>query len=125
MPERAIVQALAAALAPTPVHWGFAPFETAAEPPSLPLVVVQRLTYSTAAYEDMCREAPYIGDCVVLLHTWALNYEAARALAADVRQAMADSVWGWRLQQEADLYEPNFRAWRIEAQWLGSALQPD
>jgi hypothetical protein len=120
--ERELVAALQFALAPVPVHWGFAPLETMSEPPSLPLVVVQRLTYSTEAYEDQC-EGPYVGNTVLVIDAWAIHYEAARALASDVREA-ADAAGGWRMQSETDLYEPNLRAWRIQGQWLAGGVPP-
>jgi hypothetical protein len=124
MPERDVVATLAAALAPVAVHWGYAPFESSTQPPSLPLVAVQRLNYSTAGYEDMCSEAAYFGECVLVIHAWALDYEGARTLTAQVRAAMGAGVDGWRLQNETDLFEPNFRAWRIEGQWLAH-IAPD
>jgi hypothetical protein len=123
--ERALVSALKAVLAPIPVHWGWAPLESAFVPASLPLVTVQRLQYLTAGYETMCDGEPYMGDTVIVIHAWAANYEAARDLAADVRATMAQDAEGWRLQSEGDLYEPAFRAWRIEGQWLASGVPPD
>jgi hypothetical protein len=121
--ERELVATLTAALAPVPVHWGLAPFESSGTVPSLPIVVVQRLNYSTVGYEDMCSEAAYVGDAALVVDMWALGYEGARSLAADVRAAMVD-VDGWRLQGEADLYEPTFRAWRIQGQWLAAGVAP-
>jgi hypothetical protein len=120
--ERGLVAALAVALAPTPVHWGFAPFEASTTPPGLPLVVVQRLTYSTGGYEDMC-EGAYVGDTVLVVDAWALGYEQGRALCAAVRDAVTE-VGDWRLQSETDLFEPVFRAWRIQGQWLAAATAP-
>ena len=120
--ERDLVAALMAALSPTPVWWGFAPLESVAEPPSLPLVVVQRLTFSTTAYEDMC-EGPYVGDTILVIDAWTIRYEDGRALAAAVRSA-ADALGGWRLQSETDQYDPNVRAWRIQGQWLAAGVPP-
>jgi len=122
--DRALVVLLAVALAPVPVVWGWAPFESSAEPPALPLVVVQRLTYDTAGYEDMCVDSEYLGNTLVAIHVWALGYEQARTLTAQVRSAMADAP-GWRLQQELDQYEPNFRAWCLVGQWLAAGVAPD
>jgi len=121
--EPQVVALLASALAPVPVHWGFAPFESMSEPPPLPIVVVQRVSYSTAGYEDMCADAAYRGDTLISIHAWTLGYEQGRALAADVRLAMTDAV-GWRLQQESDQYESNFRAWAIAGQWLAVGVAP-
>ena len=121
--ERALVAALRAALDPTPVYWGFAPFEFAEQPPTLPLVVVQRLNYSTAGYEDMCEDAAYVGDTLLVVNAWALGYELGRDLATEVREAVG-AAGGWRLQSEADLFEPNVRAWRIEGQWLSGGVPP-
>jgi hypothetical protein len=121
--ERDLVAVLLAALAPTPVYWGFAPFESMSEPPSFPLVVVQRQMFTTEAYEDMCEDAAPIGDTTLGIDAWALGYEAARALAAQIRTATG-AAGGWRLQSETDLYEPNVRAWRIQGQWLASGQPP-
>lgn len=122
--ERALVALLAAALAPTPVYWGWAPFETANEAPTLPLVVVQRQSFTSAEYEDMCG-GPYVGDKLVGVNAWALTYEAARALAAAARDAMSIGAEGWRLQQEVDIFEPAFRAWCISGSWLAGGVPPD
>jgi hypothetical protein len=121
--ERALVAALAAALAPTPVFWGWAPLESADLPASLPLVTLQRLTYSTASYEDMCEDVPVRGDTTLLVHAWALGYEQARTLAAQARDAVL-AAEGWGLQTETDQYEPGFRAWRVEAQWFAEGVPP-
>lgn len=122
--ERELVALLAAALAPVPVFWGFAPFESSTEPPSLPLVVLQRLNFSTPGYEDMCTDAAYVGDTMVAIHAWSLGYEQGRALTTDVRAAMADAP-GWRLQQELDQFEPAFRAWCIVGHWLAVGVPPE
>ena len=117
-----LVEALKAALFPTPVHWGWAPLESVAEPPALPLVVVQRQLFTTVDYEDMC-EAPYVGDTTVVVDCWTLGYEQGRALATAVREATA-TLGEWRLQSETDQYEPNVRAWRIQGQWLRGGQPP-
>jgi hypothetical protein len=121
--ERSVVALLELALAPVPVHWGFAPFESVEAVPVLPIVVVQRLSYSTAAYEDMCEASAYVGDTLLALHVWALGYEQARSLTDQVRAAMSDAR-GWRLQQEVDQYESAFRAWCIAGQWLAAGVPP-
>lgn len=123
MDETELVATLKAALYPVPVHWGFAPFEAVEVPPALPIVVVQRLTYSTGGYEDMCTDAAYVGDTILVIDAWHLGYEDARALAASVRAGVA-MAQGWRLQSETDLYEVNFRAWRIQGQWLAAGVPP-
>jgi hypothetical protein len=122
-PERDVAALLAQALAPTPVHWGWAPFEASAEPPSLPVVILQRLSFSTAGYEDLCSDAAYLGDTLLAVTVWAQGYEDARALNANARSAMAGAP-GWRLQQELDLYEPAFRAWSIAGHWLAPGIAP-
>lgn len=120
--ERELVALLKTALTPVPVHWGFAPFESSGVPPMLPIVVVQRLSYSTAGYEDMC-EGDYVGDTALVVHAWALHYEVGRMLCDQVRAALRDAV-GWRLQQETDTYEPNFHAWCIAGQWNAGGVPP-
>lgn len=119
--ERTAVAALALALAPTPVYWGWAPLEGAESPPSLALVTLQRLQFVTASYEDMCEGEPIVGDTTLVVHVWAGGYEEARALQDETRAAML-SVGGWTLQVEADAFEPAFRAWRIESQWFAGAI---
>jgi hypothetical protein len=122
--ERDLVAELRVALAPTPVYWGFAPFETASEPPSLPIVVVQRLTFDTAAYEDMCL-GPYVGDTVIVIDAWTAGYEAGRALSTQIRDAVALANGDvWRLRSESDFFDPNARAWRIQGQWLSAGRPP-
>jgi hypothetical protein len=120
--ERDLVAALTIALDPTPVWWGFAPFESSGEPPTLPMVVVQRTSFSTTEYETMC-EGEYTGNTLVVIDAWALTYEQARALATQAREA-ATGVEDWRLQNEADQFDPGFRAWRIQGQWLAVAVPP-
>jgi hypothetical protein len=123
--EQDLVAVLRAALTPTPVYWGFAPFESAGTSPTLPIVVVQRLNYSTIGYEDMC-EGPYMGDTLLVVDTWTIGdfgYEQGRALATAAREAIAEAGT-WRLQSETDLYEPNFHAWRIQGQWLCAGKPP-
>jgi hypothetical protein len=121
--ERDLVATLLAALSPVPVWWGYAPFESAGEVPAFPLVVVQRQTFSTADYEDMCQHAPYVGNTVLVIDSWTLHYEEGRALATAIRDATA-ALGGWRLQGESDFFEPNVRAWRIQGQWLAAGKPP-
>lgn len=120
--ERELLAALEVALDPTPVHWGFAPFESSSVPPSLPMVIVQRLNYATTNYEDMC-EGPYVGDTLLLIDAWAIRYDDGRTLSTATRAAVI-AAGGWRLQGESDLFDPNFRAWRIQGQWLQGGEPP-
>ena len=83
---------------------------------------MQRLNFSTVGFEDMC-EGPYVGDTLLAIDTWTVGYEAGRTLAASARAAVA-AAGGWRLQAESDLYEPSFRAWRIQGQWLAAGVPP-
>jgi hypothetical protein len=120
--ERDLVAILKAALAPVEVCWGYAPLDTMNEPPPLPLVVVQRLSFATAAFEDMC-EGPYVGDTIIAVDAWAIYYEAGRTLCTDIREATT-ALGGWRLQSETDFYDPTVRAWRIQGQWLAVGVPP-
>lgn len=121
--EREVAALLAMALAPVPVHWGWAPFEASAEPPALPIVILQRLQFSTAGYEDLCTDAAYLGDALLSITVWAAGYEEARELCTATRVAM-EGAPGWRLQQELDVYEPNFRAWSVAGHWLAAGIAP-
>lgn len=121
--ERELVAALALALSPVQVSWGWAPFESADTVPTLPIVIVQRLNFASAPYEDMCEDPAYTGDTLILIDSWTRHYEDGRALATAARIA-ATAAGGWRLQAESDLYDPNFRAWRIQGQWLLAGEPP-
>jgi hypothetical protein len=122
--EASLVDILKAALAPTPVHWGWAPLESAELPPALALVTVRRQLFSTSGYADMCETGEIEGDTTILVHVWSREYEPARDLMQIVRSTI-QVAGGWSLQTEVDLYEPNFRAWQIEAQWMAGGVTPD
>jgi hypothetical protein len=122
--ERDLVEAVRTAVDPVPTYWGWAPFETAEVPPTLPLVTVTRLLFTAIDWLDMCEVDDLVGDTTVVAHVWAAGYEQARALQADVRVAIL-SARGWSPQSEQDSYEPTFRAWRIESQWLAAGVAPD
>jgi hypothetical protein len=121
--ERDLVATLLAALSPVPVWWGYAPLDSMSEPPTFPLVVVQRQTFSTAGWEDMCADAAYKGDTILAIDSWTKGYEEGRALATAIRTATG-ALGGWRLQGESDFFEPNVRAWRIQGQWLAAGVPP-
>jgi hypothetical protein len=120
--ETAIVQALKAALAPVSVFWGWAPFESTEEPPTLPLATVARALFSTANWLDMCDDGS-IGDTTLLVHVWSIGYEQGRAIQTIARECMLAQA-GWVLQSETDIFEPAFRAWRIESQWMAAGAAP-
>jgi hypothetical protein len=120
--EPEFVDALKAAVAPTPVYWGWAPFETTGDPATLPIVTVMRAVYSTAAWLEMCDNGA-MGDTTLLVHVWSLGYEDARTLQALARTKLLD-VPGWCLQSEVDTFEPAIRAWRIESQWMAAGVSP-
>ncbi len=122
--ESELVAALAEALAPIAVAWGWNPFESAEKPASLPVVTVRRSLFSTAAYEDMCEAGEVQGDTTLLVHSWAAGYQDARELNAQVREVILGEG-GWTLQTETDIYEPNFRAWQIEGQWFAGGVKPE
>jgi hypothetical protein len=103
------------------VRWGWKALESAETPPSLPLVTIQRSVASAAAYWDMCVDTNPLADTSLQVHTWHTQYEAARALNAQVR-AIVLTAGGWRLSAEVDDYEPAFRAWRISGDYLGAGM---
>ena len=120
--ERELAAALGAGLAGVAaVRWGWKGMESAEAPPSLPLVTLQRTVASAAPYADMCVDQFPIADTSVQVHTWHPEYEAARALNAQVR-AIVLAAGGWALQAESDDYEPSFRAWRISGEYLGAGM---
>jgi hypothetical protein len=120
--ERELAAALAAGLPGVEVRWGWKALETAEAPPLLPLVTLQRTMASAAGYLDMCeQDVPPIVDISLQVHTWVAEYEAARALNAQVRSIIL-TAGGWTLQSEADDYEPTFRAWRIAGDYLSAGV---
>jgi hypothetical protein len=122
--ESDLVAALAAALDPTPVYWGWAPLDSAELPPNYPLLTVHRALFTATTYEDMCQDAAPVGDKTLVVHAWSPVYEQARSLSAAAR-AVILAADGWTLQSESDLFEPNVRAWQVEAQWLAGGATPD
>jgi hypothetical protein len=122
--ETEVVAALKAAFAPTQVYWGWAPFESVEASPSLPIITVRRAMFSTAGYETMCEDEPIQGDTTLLVHVWSDVYEVARAMCTLARETLQDAG-GWVLQSESDSYEPNFRAWQIEGQWMAGGVAPE
>jgi hypothetical protein len=120
--ERELAQLLETTLAGVAaVRWGWKAMETAEKPPSLPLVTLQRSLASAAAYIDMCEDPAPLVDTTLQVHTWVTEYEAARALNAQVRSIIL-GAGGWGLQAEIDDYEPSFRAWRISAEYMGGGM---
>src|SRR4051812_38704204 len=86
--------ALAARVPPVPVWWGYAPQELAENPPSLPLVTVQRTSALLGAgggidFTDFCTlddpEAPASASITLQVHVWARDYQPARDLQTEVR----------------------------------------
>ena|SRR5579862_1807773 len=122
--EADLVDYLKAALAPIQVYWGWSPLETAEAPPSLPITTVRRQLFSTSGYDDMCETGVIQGDTTLLVHVWSRQYEQARDLMQVARMTI-QAAGGWALQTELDSYEPNFRAWQIEGQWIAGGVTPD
>ena len=121
IPERELFALLDAALTGNAtVRWGWKALETATEPPSLPLVTLQRTLASASAYADMCIDLNPLVDTSLQVHVWVDKYEAARALNTQVRAIVLGG--GWALQAEIDVYEPAFRAWRISGDYLGAGM---
>jgi len=118
-----IVAALDAAL-DAPVYWGWAPFQAVETPPSYPLVTVHRALFTAEGFADMCVDDQFIGDTTLAVHTWSPVYEEARTLMTLVRPVMLEAG-GWTLQTETDSYEPNARAWQVEAMWLAVGIAAD
>jgi hypothetical protein len=90
--EQEVVAALAMALVPCPVWWGYAPAEDVETPPSLPLVVVVRSSAIVRTdWADMCEEPPADAtpaDLTLQIRAWHPNYGEARALQrSDPRDA--------------------------------------
>jgi hypothetical protein len=120
--ERELAQLLEAGLSGiAEVRWGWKALEYAETPPSLPLVTLQRSLASAAGYWDMCVDTNPLADTSIQVHTWHPQYEAARALNAQVR-AIVLGAGDWRLSAETDDYEPAFRAWRISGDYLSAGM---
>jgi hypothetical protein len=125
-PEPDVLAALAAALAPVPVWWGYAPAEDVETPPTLPLVTLNR----TAAivrqdWADMCEEGEALpADVTLQVHVWHLEYGAARALQRTVRSTLHALV-GWAALNEFDVRNGDLRAWSIQSDWQGTAIALD
>lgn len=113
--EKELSQALQAGLAGVLYRWGYAPLESASQPPSLPLVTLVRLSADVASMADMCTDDEFVGETTVETHVWHHTYEDARLLQDQVRALILPT--GWNLQAEQDLFDGTFRAWRISAQW--------
>lgn len=118
--ERELAELLTISLPGIKVRWGWSALESATEPPSLPLVTLQRSVASAAPYADMCVDLNPLVDTTLQVHTWVQEYEAARALNTQVRAIILGG--GWALQAELDDYEPGFRAWRISGEYLGAGM---
>lgn len=123
MTEQEFVDALAAAVAPVPVRWGWHPLETAEQPPGLPVITVQRVFADLEAFTDMCdpTTGERIGNVTLDVHTWAREYEEARNLQKLVRGATG-SDRTYKLTTESDTFEQNFRAWQIASSWRGDGV---
>jgi hypothetical protein len=120
--ERELFQLLSTAptLAGVEVRWGWKALESATQIPSLPLVTLQR-SVASVAYGDMCVDRNPKVDTTLQVHVWVKEYEAARALNAQVRSVILNAG-GWALQAELDDYEPSFAAWRISGEYLGAGM---
>jgi hypothetical protein len=122
--EQDVVAALALALDPVPVWWGYAPAEDLEHPPSLPLVVVVRTSAIVRAdWADMCEEpddAATPADVTLQVRVWHPEYSAARALQKTVRATLR-TLDGWAEQSEFDARDGDLRAWAISSDWLAVA----
>ena len=105
------------------MRWGWRAAEAAELPPGLPLVVLQRTLANAASWWSMCADEAPVADISVQVHTWHPNYEAARALSAQVR-AIVLGAGDWRLSAETDDYEPSFRSWRIAGDYINDSGLP-
>jgi hypothetical protein len=120
--EQEVVAALAAALAPIRVWWGYGPFETAELPPSLPLVVVVRTAATVRTdWADMCEDDALPADTTLQLRVWHTDYPGARTLNAQARDVMRGLV-GWVEQLETDVRDGDFHAWVIASDWTAQAI---
>jgi hypothetical protein len=124
--ERELFQLLSTAptLAGVEVRWGWKALESATQPPSLGLVTLQRSIASATPYADMCIDTRPLVDTTLQVHTWVKEYEAARALNAQVRSVILNAG-GWALQAELDDYETSFGAWRISGEYLGAGMEAE
>jgi hypothetical protein len=122
--EQDIVAALAVALAPVPVWWGYTPQETAEAPPVLPVVVVVRLSAMLANWADMCEDDEQPADVSLQVRVWHNEYAEARQIQTIVRATMRGAA-GWVEQHEFDTRDGDLRAWLIASDWLaeGAALE--
>ena len=122
--EQAVVDALRDALAPTPVWWGYVPQEMTELPPSLPVVVVARVSAVVhTEMADMCKDGePLPADVTLQVRVWHPEYAPARALQATVR-ATVYGIEGWQELSEFDVRDTDLRAWSIQSDWL--AMLPD
>lgn len=122
--EQDVTAALALALAPVPVWWGYAPAEDVETPPTLPLVVVVRTSAIVRTdWADMCEEptdTPTPADVTLQVRVWHPNYGAARALQVTVRATLR-ALSGWDEQSEFDARDGDLRAWVIASDWLAVA----
>ncbi len=120
--ERDLAELLSVQLAGiATVRWGWKALENAEQPPSLPLVTLQRSIASAEGYVDMCDQGEPMVDTTILVHVWEQEYAAARALNRQVRGIVL-AAGGWMLQVENDEYDGVFRAWRISGQYLGAGM---
>lgn len=122
----ALTSALAARVPPVPVWWGYAPQELAENPPSLPLVTVQRTSALLGPgggidFTDFCTlddpTAPATASITLQVHVWAKDYQEARDLQAEVR-AVCRALTDWQHLNEFDSRDGELRAWVISSDWL-------
>lgn len=122
--EQDVVAALAVALAPMPVWWGYAPAEDVETPPGLPFAAVMRMSAVVRVdWADMCEEpadAVVPADVTLQVRVWHPEYSAARALQKTVRATLR-ALDGWAVQFEADTRDGDRRAWMISSDWLAVA----
>ena len=120
--EREVYAALKAGLAATAeVRWGWIALQSAELPPIGALVTLQRTLASATGYMDQCDDTAPLVDTTLAVHSWASEYEPARALNAQAR-ALVLATGGWALQSEADEYDGTLHAWRISGEYLGAGM---
>lgn len=124
--EQELIEAIRDGLPAVNVTWGFAEFESATSPPSLPLVCVTRVSASVQTdggpLADMCDTDEESARTIIQIDSWENGYEDARTLNEQVHTIVAAliapslaPVWSW--ESDVDHLNPQLKAWNIQSTW--------